>query len=101
MTDFKTLRLSAPAQNDLSTIAEYTQRQWDVDQKRVYLNILKEKFHRLCENPNLGTARDDIAKDLRLFNAGKQLIFYRNDAETLEVVRVLHVNMDVQRLKLE
>jgi len=99
LTNFKTLRLSTPAQNDLSSIAKYTQRQWGADQKRTYLNTLKDKFNTLCVNPSLGVSRDDIDNGLRMFNAGKHLIFYRESSDHLDIVRVLHASMDVTQLK--
>lgn len=98
MTNFKTLRLSAPAKRDLSDIATYTQRQWGDDQKKAYLKTLKDKFQSLCENPNLGVAREEIDFGLRMFSAGKHLIFYRDQPDHLEIVRVLHASFDIKKL---
>jgi toxin ParE1/3/4 len=54
------------------------------------LDTIDSKISLLAENPKLGRARSDIAPDLRYLPVGNYLILYREIAEGIEVVRVLH-----------
>jgi toxin ParE1/3/4 len=54
------------------------------------LDEIEDKFILLSEQPRLGPARSDIALGLRYFPVGSYLIFYREIANGIEVVRVVH-----------
>ena len=41
------------------------------------LDLLKEKHKRVAENPHMGPARPDIAKELRYHPVGSDLLLYR------------------------
>ncbi len=47
-------------------------------------------FEILIEQPEFGTARPDIAPELRYFPVGSYLIFYRIIADGIQIVRVVH-----------
>lgn len=51
---------------------------------------IESKFLLLAEQPYLGPARPDIAPELRYFPVGNYLILYREIAEGIEIVRVIH-----------
>lgn len=51
---------------------------------------IENKFILLAGQPQLGPARPDIASELRHFPVGNYLILYREIAEGIEVVRVIH-----------
>lgn len=48
-------------------------------------------------NPQLGKVRDDLHSGLRVYPAGKHLIFYLEMDDGIDVVRVLHERMDIRR----
>ena len=77
------------AENDLIEIWQYIAEDDQEAATRV-LYSLDEKFHRLAQNSKLGPARPDIAPELRYFIEGNYLILYREAAEGIEVVRVVH-----------
>ena len=54
------------------------------------LDEIKDKFGLLSEQPRLGPARPDIAPELRYVPVGRYLILYREIADGIEVVRVVH-----------
>jgi toxin ParE1/3/4 len=54
------------------------------------LDLIDEKLRLLADNPRLGPARPDIAPDLRLFPLRRYLILYRERADGVEVVRIIH-----------
>jgi toxin ParE1/3/4 len=54
------------------------------------LDDLDTKGLLLADNPRLGPTRPDIAPELRYFPVGSYLILYREIAQGIEVVRVIH-----------
>ncbi|MFY8106407.1 MAG: type II toxin-antitoxin system RelE/ParE family toxin [Elstera sp.] len=55
----------------------------------------------LCQAPNLGRNREELALGLRSFPAEHSLIFYRTSHEQLIVVRVIDARRDVLRALFE
>ena len=51
---------------------------------------LDARSHELLGHPEMGIARDDVAKGMRHLVMGSYLILYRIDGEDIEVVRYLH-----------
>jgi len=56
-------------------------------------------LERLSDAPELGRPRPDLseAPDLRSWPVRSWLVFFRNDARGLEVVRILHGSRDLGR----
>ncbi|HEY8098127.1 MAG TPA: type II toxin-antitoxin system RelE/ParE family toxin [Methylobacter sp.] len=90
-------RLTKQAKDDLKSIARYTQEIWGRDQRNKYLGILDNCFHLLADEPDLGVACDEIRKNYRKFCIERHIIFYRKIAEDIDVVRILHCRMDVEK----
>ncbi|MGZ5006378.1 MAG: type II toxin-antitoxin system RelE/ParE family toxin [Methylobacter sp.] len=90
-------RLTKQAKNDLKSIARYTQEIWGRDQRNKYLAILDNCFHLLADEPGLGMACDEIRKNYRKFCIERHIIFYRKVADDIDVVRILHCRMDVEK----
>ncbi len=87
-------RLTNAAEADLIEIGRYTRERWGDAQYRGYLTRLDDRFRMLAENPDVGIASDDVRQGYRRCPEGSHVIFYRVlDAETIEVVRVLHERM--------
>lgn len=81
--------LSPAAQADLEQIWDYTRHRWGVDQAEEYLRELQRAIERAAANPHIG---------YRKLAAGSHTLFYRVTAEAvIDVVRVLHQRMDVDR----
>ncbi|MBT6140018.1 MAG: type II toxin-antitoxin system RelE/ParE family toxin [Rhodospirillaceae bacterium] len=97
MPSSKALHLSGPALTDLTRIAAYTESQWGSAQKERYLKILRVTFRQLRDSPSIGRSREELAKGLRSQVAGRHLVLYREKADVIEVVRILHDSMDPTR----
>jgi toxin ParE1/3/4 len=90
--------LSPAAQADLEQIWEYTHDHWGVDQAEGYLRELQSAIERAAANPRIGRACDEIRPGYRKLAAGSHMLFYRVTAEgVVDVVRVLHQRMDIDR----
>jgi toxin ParE1/3/4 len=83
------LRRTAQAEEDLIDIWTYIARDNPAAADRL-LELLDEKSRALARNPEMGSARDDIAAGVRHFPVGRYLILYRNVGDGVEVVRYVH-----------
>jgi toxin ParE1/3/4 len=91
------LRLTRAAREDLKAIGRYTQRTWGRRQRTAYLTQLDRRFHALAEMPSLGRSCDDIRPGYRKDTEGAHVIFYREVDGGIEIVRILHGRMDLDR----
>jgi toxin ParE1/3/4 len=89
--------LSAQAKIDLKNIARYTDQNWGRQQRNLYLKQMDGTFRALSRRPALGVACDYIKPGYRKFPQGGHVIYYREGTiAKIEVIRVLHKNMDVE-----
>jgi toxin ParE1/3/4 len=91
------LRLSPAARADLDSIWTYTAERWDLDQAEAYTRSLSNAMQLLASSPDLGRKIDDIRAGYLKFPAASHIIFYRKVAGGIEVIRILHRSMDVER----
>lgn len=90
-------RLSNKAISDLMDIGRYTENNWGITQRNVYLQQIDDCFTLLSHNPNLGVKCNFIRTGYRKFPQGSHLIFYRISSDKIvEIIRVLHKSMDVE-----
>jgi toxin ParE1/3/4 len=85
------------AREDLKAIGRYSADRWGESQRRWYLRELADRMAVLADNPMLGRARDDLRAGYRSMRSGRHVVFYREVADGIEIVRVLHQSMDVSR----
>ena len=88
-------RVTPRADADLSLIAAYSRRHWGRRQTTAYLNALIERFAWLAENPELGRPRPEILPEIRSFQEGSHVIFYRPRKTVVEIIGVPHMSMDI------
>jgi len=89
-------RLSTTALNDLRSIGRYTERRWGRDQRNKYLAMLDACFHVIVDRPSIGIPCDFIKSGYQKYHVGRHLVFYRRDAELIEIIRILHDSMDIE-----
>lgn len=91
------IRLTPLADQDLVQIWHFIAQDDPVAADRL-LDLLEEKYKLLAENPHMGPARPDIAKELRYLPVGNCLLLYRVIPNGIELVRVVHGARDLQQL---
>jgi toxin ParE1/3/4 len=69
---------------------------WGREQRNRYLSRLDASFHLLADQPLLGIPRNDIREGYRVFHVGRHLIFYRQQSTQIDIIRILHDQMDVE-----
>lgn len=88
------LQISQVAQEDLAGHYAEGIRTWGQGQADRYYDALIEPFDRLCENPLLYRAVDDIRPGYRRSVCGRHAVYYRIIGETVEVMAVIkHQNI--------
>lgn len=88
-------RLSKRADNDLVEIAEYTIREFGIEQARHYRDALEVCFSTLADNPLMGHSAEQFAPQLRRFEHESHIVFYMPEDVGVLVVRILHERLDV------
>jgi toxin ParE1/3/4 len=89
--------LRPKARSDLEEIWDYTFETWGVEQAERYLRLLDQGFRKVAGNPDLGRSCDAIREGYRKYGVGRHVIFFRLGDDGVEVVRILHERMDVDR----
>ena len=82
---------------DIKGIGRYTWKMWGIAQRNEYLDGLESKINEIAENPNLGTARDDLYPGLRTCLYGEHVIFYLPLGTSVAIIRVLHQSMNINK----
>jgi len=91
------IRITPLAEQDLVEIWYFIAQDNPLAADRL-LDLLGQKYTLLADNPNMGPARPDIAKELRYHPVGNYLLLYRVISGDIELVRVVHGARDVQSL---
>ena len=101
MTNFKAIKISNPARNDLKNIAAYTLKEWGKLQKKTYLNYFKQSFITLSQNNNefmpLRKPRQDIGEGLLSYCIKQHVVYFRETKHEFVIIRILHSRMDPEK----
>jgi toxin ParE1/3/4 len=88
------LVFSPAAISDLQSIADYTLDTWGVDQEALYLKGLWTKLEEIRTRPEACRIRTDLAIGCRSARHGKHVIFFMEEEDCIQVIRILHGAMD-------
>ena len=90
-------RLTKKAVEDLAGIWNYTVDTWSEYQADQYFQMLLDSCQNIEYGRVLGKHYDGILTSLLGMKAGKHIIFYRKlDKDVVEIVRILHEQMDLR-----
>ena len=90
------LELTTPAREDLLDIWAYIAGH-DETAADKYLEGLRKRALELIKHPELGRKRDEIIPGIRSLIFRNHLIFYRVEISAIQVLRILHGNMDLKQ----
>jgi toxin ParE1/3/4 len=93
----KKLRLfiRTEAYQDLEKIWTYTPDTWSVQQADRYYKDIILAIESLCSEPKSGKSAEHIKKGYRISKVNSHLIFYICTDAELDVIRILHSQMDI------
>ena len=90
--------LSREAIIDMTGIWQYTCTTWSEIQADKYYELLTGAFLTISKNPPLSKSYEEISIGLFGIRVGQHIIFYRKSKENqIQIIRVLHVRMDLIR----
>jgi toxin ParE1/3/4 len=78
------------AEEDLKEIWHYSYDRWGEEKATAYLLQLDAGIQGLRNNPQIGKAHDHIRKGYRAIQINRHVVFYRLQAHSINIVRVLH-----------
>ena len=93
----KTYRLYPKAIEDLESIYVYSIREFGIKRTADYILAIESSFHNLADDPLISRICAYIRHDLRAFNVGSHIIFFKTTSYGIAVIRVLHQSMDFIR----
>ncbi len=88
--------LTPAAQADIDHIWDYTAEHWSPDQADRYTDDIRDACRDLAtgrKNGRTASARAGYMK----YSVGAHVLFYRVEATTFVILRILHGKMDVER----
>jgi toxin ParE1/3/4 len=94
MTKLKII-LREQAMNDLEEIWLYTYEAWSLEQADRYHKLIFNEIEFLSTRPEHGKNQNHFRKGYRSSQVKAHLIFYRCSDSEIEIVRILHENMDI------
>lgn len=101
MPPTRKVRVTPRAREDLKNIGRYTERTWGKAQRNRYLKSIEARFHWLAENPQLGKHRTDICEGYYSFPEGQHVVFYLIDSNAIDIIGVVHKEIDIISYFLE
>ena len=88
---------SQKAINDLNGIWDYTVETWSEKQADKYYEGISQQVSEISKNPDLGKRYVEVDGNLLGFRTEKHVIFYQISGNTIEVIRILHAQMDLKK----
>lgn len=96
MTEYRITRL---ARYDLEDIYDYTVQEWSLEQAEKYVSGLFSCFEGIADKRVKGKSVDHIRRGHNKALHARHYVFYKVAPDkVVEIVRVLHVSMDIQNI---
>lgn len=91
------LHLTPSAERDLGSIFDYSEESWGIEQAAAYLRDLHRAMDGLRHFPHMGRAADYLRPGIRLAATGSHIVVYRIGKDRIDIIRVLHRRMDIDK----
>jgi toxin ParE1/3/4 len=83
-------RVAKTARGDLDAIYDYWAERADPEIAERLIYSITERFSLIAQSPDIGCACDEILDGIRVFPAGKYLIYHRKRRGVVHILHVLH-----------
>lgn len=90
------MRLRPLAEADLEEIWLYTFKRWSPEQADKYIYDLVDAIEHLARGDKIGRVCD-VRDGYFQYSVGSHIVFYRVTPDALDVTRILHQRMDIDR----
>lgn len=88
--------ISKKAVFDLEEIWLYTVEKWSLEQADRYYNLIFDEINYICKNLHAGKSMEHVRKGYRASKIKSHLIFYKVSVDIIEIIRILHEQMDIE-----
>jgi len=92
----KALAFTPAAEADIDAIWDYSADNWGPDQADRYTDEIRDTCHALAAGRKRGRAADVRPGYLKI-STGSHVIYFRENGDRVEIIRVLHGRQDVER----
>jgi toxin ParE1/3/4 len=90
-------RISEKAISDLDKIWLYTFNKWSIEQADRYYNLIISEIEFISDNFDFCRIVDHVRPGYRMSKVKSHLIFCKKDEDNIiEIIRILHQNMDIE-----
>ena len=89
--------LTPAARADLESIWDYTATHWGEEQAEDYTRNIQAACEALSKGKMVSRSADDIRQGYRKVAVGSHVMFFRMQSGGVEIIRILHQSMDVER----
>lgn len=93
----KTYRLYPKAIEDIESIYLYSSHEFGIKRTEDYILAIDSSLQHLADDPLISRKCDYIRSDLRAFNVGSHIVFFKTTDYGIAVIRVLHQSMDFNK----
>lgn len=90
-------KISNEAKRDIENLWLYTLNEWSIQAADRYVRLIMDEILYVADHPHSATDCSEIREGYYKTRVKSHFIFYRLNNETIEVVRVLHQQMDIPR----
>ncbi len=88
------IKIQPAAEQDLIEIWLYTLKQWGEKQADQYLDELDSGIQTIAEIPSVGVDYSHVREGYRRYCVKYHRIYYQFNNDAIEIVRILHEEMD-------
>lgn len=94
-----TYKISVKAKDDIENIWLYTFKNWSLAQADRYIHLIFDEIEYVAGHPASGRDYRHVRENYRCSKVKSHLIFYRivESKNEIEIIRVLHQQMDIER----
>lgn len=92
----KSLAFTPAAMADIEAIWDYSAENWGADQADRYTDEIRDACLALAAGWKIGRAAD-IRAGYSKYVTGSHVIYYKDQADRLDVIRILHSRQDAER----
>lgn len=91
------LRLSQEAREDLRSIWMYSADRWGAQRANRYVETIRTAITGLTNGKTASRSAEGVLPGCRRAICGRHVVYFREDGDAVEVIRVLHQRMDAGR----
>ena len=95
--NYSDYKLLPSAKSDLEDIWLYTVDKWSIEQAAIYITQITEAFDSLVAGSKIGRDANYIRTGYYSALIGSHIAYYKINNSTIEIVRILHQRMYVEK----